>query len=273
MMTGNALSNFGQKEHQLFLSRGFVRLGRLLSDAALAALQQRLDDIMLGVVRYDSMHFQLDPSALAEGEQQVASSHVKSTLAYRRIDDLHQDPLILEYMQHPLFRQITRRYIGERVSVFRSMFMNKAAGLGSPLRWHQDVGVGWHLDSNPSVTVWTALDDATPEKGCVKLVPGSHRHGVINEQHWLDEDQIERYAPPEKVVDLEAEAGEAILLHNLLVHSSGVNTTTSARRAFSSAYMDAATRTVATGETFPIIFGDGALRPLHCPAAEIAQPG
>ena len=37
------------------------------------------------------------------------------------LDDLEQDPLFLAYMQHPLVRQICRRYIGERVSVFRSI--------------------------------------------------------------------------------------------------------------------------------------------------------
>ena len=81
----------------------------------------------------------------------------EATLNYRRIDDLEQDPLFLAYMQKPLIRQITRRYIGEDVAVFRSMFMNKPAERGTELVWHQDIGVGWKIDTNPIITVWTAF--------------------------------------------------------------------------------------------------------------------
>ena len=41
------------------------------------------------------------------------------------------------------------------------MFMNKPANKGTELPWHQDVGVGWGLTSNPTTTVWTALYEAT----------------------------------------------------------------------------------------------------------------
>ena len=63
------------------------------------------------------------------------------------------------------------------------------------------------------------------------------------------------------MIDLEAEAGEAILLHNFLLHRSGPNSTTSARRAFSVTYMDSKTRSRHTGQTFPVVFGTQALDP------------
>lgn len=63
------------------------------------------------------------------------------------------------------------------------------------------------------------------------------------------------------MIDLEAEAGEAILLHNFLLHRSGINSTASARRAFSVTYMDAKTRTLDTGQTFQVVFSAGALDP------------
>ena len=256
-------SEFGQEQHELFLRQGYLPLGRLLSAPALSALRQRLEEIMLGVVRYENMRFQLDPAAVPEGGERVSSEHVVETLAYRRIDDLEQGPLFLDYMQHPLIRQITRRYVGERVSVFRSMVMNKASAMGTPLRWHQDVGAGWRIDTQPIVTVWTAIDAATPASGCVQIVPGSHLNGVISEGHWLDEAQVEEHAPSARVVDLQAEAGDAFLLHNLLVHSSGVNSTNAPRRAFSTTYMDADTRSLINGDTFPVVFGTGALTGAH----------
>ena len=253
-----SLSTFTDAHHEEFMQQGYLRLGKILSADGLHALQQRIDDIMLGRVKYKNMRLQLFAE---DGTLRRTTGNEVATLDYRRIDDLEQDPLFLAYIQNPLFHQIAQRYIGEQISVFRSMFMNKPPAVSQPLRWHQDVGSGWGIDSNPITTVWTALDDATVATGCMQIVPGSNRHGIINEKHFLPEDELDRYAPAEKVIELEAEAGEAILLHNFLLHCSGTNSTTTPRRAFSVTYMDAGTRTLDTGQTFPVVFGERALDP------------
>ncbi len=242
-----------------------MRLGNLLTPDELAVLQQRIDDIMLGEVRYQNMRFQLNPDTQS-GKVARTLGNQKSTLAYRRIDDLEQDPLFLAYMQHPLIRRITRRYIGENVSIFRSMFMNKPAESGTVLPWHQDIGVGWGIDTNPIVTVWMSMDAATVASGCMQIVPGSNNFGILNERHYTSEEDQAKYARPEDVVDLETEAGEAVLLHNFLLHRSALNSTPAPRRAFSVTYMDAGTRSVKTGRTFPMVFGEGAPDPASVPA-------
>ena len=254
------LASFEDRHHEQFMEQGYLRLGKLLSPDELAAIQQRIDDIMLGKVRYENMRFQLDPR-YTERDMTRTVGNQEATLNYRRIDDLEQDPLFLAYMQHPLIRQITRRYVGEDVAVFRSMFMNKPAERGTELVWHQDIGVGWKIDTNPTTTVWTAFDAATVASGCMQIAPGSNNLGILNERHFTSEEDQAKYTRDEDVIDLEAEAGEAILLHNFLLHRSGTNTTTSPRRAFSATYMDVGTRSVVTGDTFPIVFGEGALSP------------
>ncbi|MCZ6679293.1 MAG: phytanoyl-CoA dioxygenase family protein, partial [Candidatus Poribacteria bacterium] len=255
-MAVTSLTTFDAQAHAQFMEQGYLRLGQLISDEELSALQQRIDDIMLGDVPYENMRFQLDSTAGAYRSTPPESvGHKGRTLKYRKIMDLEQDELFLAYMQHPLAREITRHYIGEDVSIFRAMFMNKPADQGTVLPWHQDVGIGWGLDRNPMVTVWTALDDATEAKGCMQIVPRSHKLGVVNERHFVSEADAEKHGLEEKAVYLEAEAGEAILLHNLLLHRSGVNHTSEPRRAFSAAYMDAATKSVSTEQTFSVIFG------------------
>jgi len=243
-----------------FAEDGYLRLGQVASSGHLQAMCDRIDEIMLGNVRYEGMPMQRDTTTGEYGKLPTRTfEESEGTLAYRRIDDLQLDPLFLGYMQHPVFREITEALIGPNVSIFRAMFMNKPAEHGTHLPWHQDVGIGWGLDSNPEVTVWTALDAATIENGCMQVVPGSHKHGVINEMHFPSEADQARYARDEDCIHMEAAAGEAILLNNLLLHRSARNPTGKPRRAISIAYMDAATRAVKTGETFPVIFGEGAL--------------
>jgi len=266
----STISSFEEEHHDQFMAQGCLRLGQLLTDEELSALQERIDDIMMGKVRYPNMRFQLNPDT-PDGKPVRTLGNQNATLAYRRIDDLEQDPLFLSYMTHPLIRQITRRYIGENVSVFRSMFMNKPAESGTVLPWHQDVGVGWGIDTNPIVTLWMGLDAATAASGCMQIVPGSNNLGILNERHFTTEEDQARYTQPEDVIDLETEAGEVILLHNFLLHRSALNATKAARRAFSVTYMDATTRSVRTGRTFPVVFGEGALDPETVPpkAAEL----
>jgi len=95
----------------------------------------------------------------------------------------------------------------------------------------------------------------------MQIIPGSHKLGILNEGHYTSEEDQAKYCKDEDVVDLEVEAGEAVLIHNWLLHRSGLNKTDQSRRAFSVAYMDADTKNVKSGKTFPKIFGGGALRP------------
>jgi len=249
---------YNDTQHAQFVEQGYLRLGHVLTDD-LNDLQQRIDDIMMGNVRYQHMQMQLFDAET--GQVRRTMGHEVASLAYRRIDDLEQDPLFLAYMQHGKFQQIAQRLVGDHVSVFRSMFMNKPANWDQTLAWHQDIGTGWGIDSNPTMTIWTALDTAKAGNGCMQIVPGSHRHGIVNERHFLSEEEVAQYAPSHAVIDLEAEAGEAILLHNFLLHRSGTNPTNFSRRAFSATYMDAETRTNDTAQLFPILFGEGALDP------------
>jgi hypothetical protein len=54
---------------------------------------------------------------------------------------------------------------------------------------------------------------------------------------------------------LEVEAGHAVLLHNWLIHRSGVNPSPLPRRAFTVCYMDGRTQSTLTGHHFPLVAG------------------
>jgi phytanoyl-CoA hydroxylase len=241
---------------------GYLRLGQVMTDLELARLQQRMDEIMLGQVRYEGMFFQRDTEDGVYGSLAGGGAWDGPTLAYRKIQDLERDPYFLGYMQHPLFRSITRRVIGEDVSIFRAMFMNKPAQRGTVLPYHQDGGTQWRLSEDPVITIWTALDDASVENGCVQIIPGSHKLGLLSERgHTITPEQEAAYARDEESVYLEARAGEAFFLHNFLLHRSGVNRIDRPRRAFSVVYMDARTHTTdEQRRTFPVVFGKDALR-------------
>ena len=238
---------------------GFLNLGRLLDPDELAALQDRIDAIMLGEadVPYNRMLMQLDSDTGRYEDAPAQTAGFKGRgLNYRKIQDLELDPLFLAYMRRPIFRDLCRRVYGADTPIasFRAMFMNKPAGKGTWLPWHQD---RWsNLDRDPLVTVWTALDRATVANGCVQIVPGSHRFGLINPEHpsgFVTPEQAAQLIEANPRVPVELEAGEVVVLHNWLLHASDVNRTNISRRAFSVSYMDART-TDRGGHSYPLIF-------------------
>jgi len=242
-----------------------------VSNGELHALQRRIDDIMMGTaaVPYDRIMMQLDATT---GQRKDLSNQTKghkgATLAYRKMQGLEFDPLFLSYMQKPLFQDISERAYGREIpiSIMRAMFMNKPAQQGTKLPWHQDYFSG--MDHPPIATIWMALDDSTIENGCVIVLPGSHRH-FPDEDHFsfLNDEQVSEVLTKYQSTTLECAAGEGILLHNRLLHSSEVNSTIRPRRAFSACYMDGRAKVVGVKQpnnpevSFSIIFGEGALRP------------
>jgi hypothetical protein len=260
LMTTGVTEKLTGEQWERYERDGYLRLGRVLSDDDLATLQTRIDDIMLGraALDYDRLLMQLDSADGKYENAGVQSLGFKgATLAYRKIQELEHDPVFRAYMEHALFEEICDRVYGSEISIasFRAMFMNKPARQGTLLPWHQD---RWsYLDRDPLITVWTALDPATVANGCVQVIPGSHTYGLINPSHtsgFLTEEQAAEFAPAAKVTYLEMKAGEAVLLHNWLLHRSDTNATDIPRRAFSVCYMDARTK-AGNSETFTPLFG------------------
>ena len=246
---------------------GFLKIGRQCDQAGLEGLQMRINEIMMGQAEldYDMLMMQLDSSTGRYGDVPGGGMGLREpSLNYRKIQGLEHDSLFLTYMQQPIFREICAYIYGAHTSIacFRAMFMNKPAQLGTELPWHQDGGGSWNLDRDPLVTLWTALDPATVENGCVQVSPGTHQLGILSEQgHTITGEQEEKICPQELIVDLIVEPGEVVILHNWLLHRSGVNRSDIPRRAFSVCYIDARTQS-SRGTDYSGIFGEGAMDPL-----------
>ncbi len=69
--------------------------------------------------------------------------------------------------------------IGPGVDVYFSQVFFKPPGEGSPKPAHQDNAFAGPNDPDGLVTAWIALDDATPDNGCLQFVDGSHRGPVL----------------------------------------------------------------------------------------------
>jgi len=241
-----------------YAAEGWARLGRVLSDEALAALRARSDDLMLGRVTYPGLFYQRDTETGRYDDLEFGKGWEGPSLNYRKLEKLEKDPLFRALVGDALFARIARAVIGEGVTLYRAALFNKAARGGTVLPWHQDGGGLWGLDRDPELQVWVALDDAPPEAGCVEVLPRSHLGGLATPLGGLvPAAMAEACGAEARAVPVPARAGEALLIHNMVWHRSGVNTTASPRRAFTACYLRAETRCVRkkrAPRVFPRVF-------------------
>jgi len=229
-------------------AHGWARLGRVATDEALEALRARADDVMLGRVRYPGLFFQIDAPSGSYDDLTYGKGWEGPSLEYRKVEKLEKDPLFAAWIGNPLFERVARARIDEpTITLYRAVLFVKGAQGGSDLPWHQDAGVFWGLDRDPELQIWTALDDADEEAGCVDVVSGSHRGGLATRLGGVVPDELVKAREAELgAVRLPARAGEAILIHNHLWHRSRRNTTGRPRRAFTACYMPGSTRCLRT---------------------------
>ncbi len=225
---------------------GYARLGVVCTDDGLEALRIRSDDIMLGRVRYDGMFFQLDTPTQRYEDLVFGRGYEGPSLAYRKVEKLERDPLFLAWLGNRLFERVCRRvYSTDAVQLYRAVLFSKMANGGSNLPWHQDAGGFWGLSDDPKLQIWTALDDASEDAGCVEVVPGSHRAGLVTPLGGVvPKVHAERKGVEQTVIKLPARAGEALLIHNYVWHRSAQNTTPNMRRGFTVCYLDGKTRCI-----------------------------
>ena len=99
---------------------------------------------------------------------------------------------------------------------------------GSPFPMHQDYPYFPH-DNNSMIAAIIFFDDSPIEKGCVRVVPGSHKLGSLvhsSEGGWHL--PFSEY-PVESAVPCEAKAGDVLFFSYLTIHGSGINVSSEAR--------------------------------------------
>lgn len=117
---------------------------------------------------------------------------------------------------------------GRPVALHNTILWCKPPRVGSAKPLHQDAPF-FAPPLQDYVTIWTALDRAAEDNGCLEFVPGSHTEGILpfnGREKLVDEQQhgVGR-------VPCVLEPGDAVAFHACTLHSSKPNQSTRPRRA------------------------------------------
>lgn len=152
---------------------------------------------------------------------------------------------VRSYLDHPVIVDLLTQVIGPNVKCMQSMLFIKASGKPGQA-WHQDEHFIPTRDRSLA-GAWIALDDAVVENGCLWVIPGSHRHGVIWPMFPHNDPRYDcarqSYDFPYKdsdAIPVEVPAGAIVFFNGYLLHKSEPNVLSSGyRRVLVNHYMSA----------------------------------
>ena len=147
------------------------------------------------------------------------------------------------YQRHPAFRKATdnpkildavKNVYAEEFYLFENSLVYKPKDADNEVPWHQDYM--YMTDDPDKVIAWVAVDDVTEENGCMYAIPGSHKRGALpffQETGQTHAKRTEREHIDEKSArPLLLKAGDLLLFHQFLLHSSRRVPGTIQRRAY-----------------------------------------
>ncbi len=153
------------------------------------------------------------------------------------------DTSFLAIARTPAILEMVEQLIGGDFALWNSSFFAKPAHVGTRTPWHQD-GEYWPIRPLATCSVWIAVDAATPENGCLRVIPGSHQRRELGRHDFNGADGLSLPLQLRAEEFDEASARDVVLrqgqisLHDVyLIHGSEPNRSAKPRRGMTLRYM------------------------------------
>ena len=151
-------------------------------------------------------------------DSQTVAPHAVTRSAYAR-----------RFVADEIFAGLARDLIGPNVRLYWDQSVFKQPNGAEPVLWHQDNGYTY-VEPQAYLTCWLAITDATPENGCIAVMPGVHRAGTL--EHRSTPVGEECWGDWSAAVDVPVRAGSIVVFTSLTPHATRRNTTDAVRKAY-----------------------------------------
>jgi len=159
---------------------------------------------------------------------------------------MHFGPAVFDLITAPALLDVTEALIGPEITSnpiqhvrikppARELDSDEVRAHITGTDWHQDRAVALQeADETDMITVWLAITDATPENGCLQVVPFENQllpHCPKKQTAIAD-----GFIDTGKAVPLPVKAGGIVIFHPMTPHASLSNTTDGIRWSFDLRY-------------------------------------
>ena len=229
-------AEIGAAEVDFFRENGYLVVENALSADEIEEL--RGDTVAICRGAYGEVRG-IQPHAPDESDDEVMRNYLCIHFPHKLSETMEK------YLAHPVMVDVLTKIIGPNVKSMQSMLFIKAAGKPGQA-WHQDEDFIPTRDRTLTGG-WIALDNAMIDNGCLWVLPGSHKGGILWEMKRQDDPRFdctdESTGFPyrdEDAIPVEVPAGSIVFFNGYLLHRSLPNTRTAGyRRVLVNHYMSA----------------------------------
>jgi phytanoyl-CoA hydroxylase len=251
----NGYTSFDSAMLDQYREVGFVSIKDALTKDEVDGVLQAMLDIVIGEIS-DKVELQFESEARGKVENLGRDQYLDYVRKFMWFSHLNE--VTKRLMYKPEMVVILEQLLGGEVEMFQDMALLKPPGIGREKPWHQDHAYFNLPKGTPVVGVWIALDEATPENGCMHFLPGGHHDGPIphwNRRDWqiCDTDILEgkqQVAAPLPVVG-------ALIFDGLTPHGTPSNRTNTRRRAIQWHYVRKGTPRIPVEERLALFGSEG----------------
>lgn len=241
------VAELGEESNQFYRDNGFIVVTDVLT---MDEVQQLRDDAVAicrgdyGVLNPKGDH--LTKHAPSEAPDFGGMTDDEIISQFLCIHFPHKaSPIMRNALAHASMVKTLTGVIGPNVKCMQSMLFIKSAGKPGQA-WHQDE---YFIPTRDRSLCggWMALDDATVDNGCLWVIPGSHKHGVLWPMYPHNKKEYdcagEAFDFPytdDDAIPVEVPAGAVVFFNGYLLHKSLPNRkSVGFRRSLVNHYMSA----------------------------------
>ena len=151
----------------------------------------------------------------------------------------HGDELFRDLVMTPAVVGAMQQLMSPNLKLFRADVLMKPPRVGSAKGMHQDSAY-WPIEPMDLWSCWMPFDPATIDNGCMAVIPGSHKRGVLPHVDVTDDYVVlEEHYRADDTATVPMDPGDGLFFHSLLLHGTAENTSPMPRRAITMSYMAA----------------------------------
>ena len=155
----------------------------------------------------------------------------------------NSNDLYSNYFKYDKLVQIIKNLLEDEVYLYHAKLTLKKPLIGGSWDWHQDFGY-WFKNGclfPDMASVYVALNDATVENGCIKILEGSHRlgrldHEIVNDQTSINSELLELLKKKFKIINCTLHEGDILIFHSNILHCSEQNKSNVSRNGLIGVY-------------------------------------
>ena len=239
------------EEREKYAKDGFFIRPKAYDTCEIDALRDRIEDLVELIETSDVLPEKQKQAIL---KRNVGTEATSGPASLNGITRLHRfSAPVRSHIRDPRRLEAVTQIVGSDLFCPNDLYFFKPPGTGRPIAWHQD---SWYFRNTyvssigdaieqASIGTYLALDDADEENGCLWVIPGSHRLGVVDhsqvesDEYLLQKRLTVSDEMEERAIPVEVPKGALVFFNNALFHRSTPNRSDRFRRAYIVHYMKA----------------------------------